>query len=144
MYSFGGHIGDIGKDLKKHVLEEIMQFGRLAIYSCMRVPMFLICLSLRSLLDSGSIMKYTKNYLAAKWDPEVHELLQDVINDVNFINTRLLNIIFIILCNEKGGDHANLLQHTKAHWLSCGKMLKEVIKLKDELCLFAFTKSQVF
>jgi len=58
---------------------------------------------------------------------------------------RVLSRISTILCNEVGSDHENCLYHTEGHWLSCGKVLKKVVvELKDELCLFAFTKSQVF
>ncbi|CAM4541743.1 unnamed protein product [Lepidochelys olivacea] len=68
---------------------------------------------------------------AKKLEPEVHKVLQDVIDVVNFIKTRPLNSrIFIILCNETGSDHENLLYHTDYHWLSCGNVCKQC---QDEL-----------
>lgn len=55
------------------------------------------------------------------------------------INTRLLNRIFTILLNEMGSGHENLLYHTKAHWLSHGKMLKRAVKLR-QIVPFCFYK----
>ncbi|CAM5136722.1 unnamed protein product [Natator depressus] len=80
---------------------------------------------------------------AKKLEPEVHKVLQDVIDVVNFIKTRPLNSrIFTILCNETGSDHENLLYHTEVHWLSCGNVLKRVVELKDELCIFLLQKDK--
>ncbi|KAG6934017.1 zinc finger BED-type containing 5 [Chelydra serpentina] len=74
---------------------------------------------------------------AKKMEPEVHKVLQDVIDVVNFIKARPLNSrIFTILCNEIRSDHENLLYHTEVRWLSRGKVLHKVVKLKDELCIF--------
>uniref|UniRef100_K7FR34 DUF4371 domain-containing protein n=1 Tax=Pelodiscus sinensis TaxID=13735 RepID=K7FR34_PELSI len=80
---------------------------------------------------------------AKKMEPEVHKVLQDVIDVVNFIKTRPLNSrIFTILCNEMGSDHENLLYHTEVCWLSRGKVLKRGVKLKDELRIFLLQKDK--
>lgn len=80
---------------------------------------------------------------AKKLEPEVHKVLQDVIDVVNFIKTRPLNSrIFTILCNEMGSDHENILYHTEVRWLSCGKVLKRVVELKDELHIFLLQKDK--
>uniref|UniRef100_K7F2Y8 DUF4371 domain-containing protein n=1 Tax=Pelodiscus sinensis TaxID=13735 RepID=K7F2Y8_PELSI len=80
---------------------------------------------------------------AKKLEPEVHKVLQDVIDVVNFIKTRPLNSrIFTILCNEMGSDHENLLYHTEVCWLSSGKVLNRVVELKDALRIFLLQKDK--
>ncbi|CAM5073328.1 unnamed protein product [Natator depressus] len=78
-----------------------------------------------------------------KLEPEVHKVVQDVIDLVNFIKTRPLNSkIFTILCNKMRSDHENLLYHTEVRWLSHGEVLKRVVKLKDELRIFLLQKDK--
>lgn len=67
---------------------------------------------------------------AKKLEPGVHKVLQDDISVVNFIKTSPSNSsIFTRLCKEMGCDHENLLHHAEVCWVSCGKVLKRVVKL---------------
>ena len=76
--------------------------------------------------------------LAAKnLEPEVNQVLKDVIQIVNFIKARPLNSrLFSVLCNEMGSEFDGLLLHTEVRWLSRGSVLRRVVELKDELRLF--------
>lgn len=67
-------------------------------------------------------------------------MLQDVVNVVNFIKTSPFHIrIFTILCEEMGSDRESLLYHRDS--LVCGKVLKRVVKLKDEYAFFFHRKT---
>lgn len=59
---------------------------------------------------------------------------------VNFIKTSPFHIRnFTILRNEMGSDHESLLYHGDS--LVCGKVLKRVVKLKDEYAFFFHRKT---
>lgn len=78
-----------------------------------------------------------------KLEPQIHQVLQDVISVVNFIKSKpLKNRIFGILCNEMGSNYETLLYHTEVRWLSRGKVLRRVIELKDELTFFFLEKEK--
>ena len=64
-------------------------------------------------------------------------VLDDVIKIVNFIKSRPLRAkIFSIICKDMRSLHRNLLLHTSVHWLSQGKVLVRVLKLRKELLTF--------
>lgn len=82
---------------------------------------------------------------AKKWEPDMHKVLQDVINVVNFVKTRLRNSrIFTVLPNEMGSDHKNPLYHTDICWLSHGNgLLKDLLNLKTSYTFFFYKKRSV-
>ncbi|KAL4127373.1 hypothetical protein QTP88_011547 [Uroleucon formosanum] len=68
---------------------------------------------------------------------ELNLIMNDVVSIVNIVKTRALNTrLFKILCEDMGSNHNTLLFHTDVRWLSRGKVLKRVIELSDELCIF--------
>lgn len=75
----------------------------------------------------------------------MHKVLQDVINVVNFVKTRLRNSrIFTVLPNEMGSDHENPLYHTDICWLSHGNgLLKDLLNLKTSYTFFFYKKRGV-
>lgn len=54
----------------------------------------------------------------SKVEPEVHKVLQDVINVFNYMKIKPLNSrIFTIICNDMGSDQENLLYRAEVCWL---------------------------
>ena len=61
-------------------------------------------------------------------------VLNDELSMVNFIKMRpVKSYLFALLCDEMGTEHATLLLHRKASWLSQGKVLGRVYELLEEL-----------
>ena len=68
---------------------------------------------------------------------ELKEVLNQVIEMVNFIKTRPLKCrIFELLCKDMDSHYVRLLLHTEVRWLSKGKVLSRVIELQEELSFF--------
>jgi len=68
---------------------------------------------------------------------ELKEVLNQVIEMVNFIKTRpLKSRIFELLCKDMDSHYVRLLLHTEVRWLSKGKVLSRVIELQKELLIF--------
>ena len=68
---------------------------------------------------------------------ELKEVLNQVIEMVNFIKTRpLQSRIFELLCKDMDSQHVRLLLHTEIRWLSKGKVLSRVNELQKELLIF--------
>ena len=65
---------------------------------------------------------------------ELKEVLDEVVRMINFVKTRhRVTQILSNLCQEMDSDYLTLLSHTDVRWLSRGKSLERVYKLKDEL-----------
>lgn len=73
--------------------------------------------------------------LAAKnISPALHEVLQSVIEVVNFIKSRpLKSRCFQQMCVDMGAEHISLLYYSNSRWLSRGNVLKRVYELRNEL-----------
>ena len=62
---------------------------------------------------------------------------------VNYIKARpLKSQLFTKLCKEMEAKYENLLLHTEARWLSCGKALSRVYELKEEMLAFFILERQ--
>ena len=64
-------------------------------------------------------------------------VLKAVVKTVNFIKARPLKArLFQRLCDELGAEHNNLLFYCNARWISKGKVLLRVYKLRNEISIF--------
>ncbi|KAJ7986728.1 hypothetical protein DPEC_G00342900 [Dallia pectoralis] len=72
--------------------------------------------------------------LASKrMSPELHEVLNDAVKVINFVESRPLNHrLFERLCHDSGAEHQRLLLHTDVRWLSKGKALQRLLELRNE------------
>jgi hypothetical protein len=65
-------------------------------------------------------------------EPELHSVLQEAVEVVNFVKAHPLNSrLFAVLCEEMRADHKSLLLHSEVRWLSRGKVLKRLVELKE-------------
>lgn len=72
---------------------------------------------------------------------ELHEVLNQVIWIVNFINANPTNpYLFTALFEEMGADIVHLLLHSEVCWLSRGKVVSRVYELRREIELFLTNK----
>uniref|UniRef100_A0A8C1M8T8 C2H2-type domain-containing protein n=1 Tax=Cyprinus carpio TaxID=7962 RepID=A0A8C1M8T8_CYPCA len=76
--------------------------------------------------------------LASKrMSPELHEVLNDAVKVINFVESRPLNHrLFERLCHDSGAEHQQLLLHTDVRWLSKGKALQRLLELRNEVSAF--------
>ena len=64
------------------------------------------------------------------------------VKTVNFIEARPLNAwLFLRLCDKLTADYNNLLFNCNATWLSKGKVLLRVYKLRNEIIIFLKEKN---
>ncbi|XP_024609735.1 SCAN domain-containing protein 3-like [Neophocaena asiaeorientalis asiaeorientalis] len=76
-----------------------------------------------------------------KMTPELNSVLQDVIKIINHIKVHALNShLFVQLCEEMDTDHTCLLLYTEVRWLSKGRSLARVFKLRELLQRFILEK----
>ena len=101
---------------------------------------------------SGAVKRIQKKAPNAKWthcflhrdalaakklSPELHEILNFVVECVNLIKARPLNQrLFSPLCADMDADHEALLLHTEVRWLSRGRVLKRVFELREQIAFF--------
>lgn len=72
-------------------------------------------------------------------------VLQTAIKIVNCIKSWPLNArLFAILCKDMSSDHEALLLHTEVRWLSRGKVLTHLYKVRDEVHLFLLESGSEF
>ena len=72
---------------------------------------------------------------------ELSETMNDCIRVVNFIKARVLNsCIFSLLCEEMASLHQSLF-YTAVRWLSRGKVLARLFKLRHEISQFLLSQN---
>ena len=83
-----------------------------------------------------------KHALAAKTLPiYLSSILSTSVKVVNFIRARALNHrIFKSFCEAVGAEHQVLLYHTEVRWLSRGRILTRLFKLRTEVSIFLTEK----
>ncbi|KAL4153497.1 hypothetical protein QTP88_001330 [Uroleucon formosanum] len=76
--------------------------------------------------------------LAAKYlSPALNQVLECIVNVVNFIKTRPLKARFFKkLCDDMGAEHSSLLYYSNARWLSRGNVLSRTFELRQEIYIF--------
>ncbi len=80
---------------------------------------------------------HRENLASHRLQPDLHAVLNDAIQIVNFVKARALNSrIFHKMCEEMGSPHQDLLFHSDVRWLSRGNILGRVIELKTEIEIF--------
>ena len=79
-----------------------------------------------------------RHALAAKSLPEnLKNVLSNAVRAVNYIRGNALNYhLFKAFCNEVGAKHSVLFYHTEVRWLSRGRVLTRVFKLRKEIEMF--------
>ncbi|XP_076038362.1 zinc finger BED domain-containing protein 5-like isoform X1 [Oratosquilla oratoria] len=84
---------------------------------------------------------HRENLASRRLQPDLHAVLSDAIQIVNFIKARALNShIFHKMCEEMGSHYKDLLFHSDVRWLSRGKILARVLELKSEIEIFLYEK----
>ena len=64
-------------------------------------------------------------------------ILSSCVKIVNSIKARpLQSRMFSKLCDKLGSEHTSLLLHTEVRWLSRGKIVERVFKLREKLSIF--------
>ena len=67
----------------------------------------------------------------------LHDFLNCSIKVINFIKSRPLNSrLFCLLCEKMEAKHTQLLLHTEVRWLSRGRILNRLFKLRTEVGMF--------
>ena len=68
---------------------------------------------------------------------QLHDVLNCSIKVINFIKSRPLNShLFRLLCEKMEAEHTQLLLHTEVRWLSRGRILNRLFKLRTEVGMF--------
>ncbi|GBO20389.1 Zinc finger BED domain-containing protein 5 [Araneus ventricosus] len=72
-----------------------------------------------------------------KMPPFKKEVLSETVKIINFIKSRPKNNrLFKILCDDMESLHTSLLLHPEIRWLSRGKCLIRLFKLRNEVGIF--------
>ena len=80
---------------------------------------------------------HRENLASKTLDQQLKCVLASAVKIVNYIKSRPLQTrLFIILCNKMGSEHKTLLLHSEVRWLSRGKVLTRLYKLRNDAYLF--------
>ena len=72
-----------------------------------------------------------------RMSPQLHDALNCSIKVIFFIKSRPLNFrLFRLLCKKMKAEHTQLLLHTEVPWLSRGRILNRLFKLRTEVGMF--------
>lgn len=86
-------------------------------------------------------MLHREALVAKRLDDELNQVLQDIIQVVNFIKARpLKHRLFALLCKEMGARFDGLLLHSNVRWLSRGAVLSRVYELRSEVAEFLLSE----
>ncbi|GFU62376.1 zinc finger MYM-type protein 6 [Trichonephila clavipes] len=86
-------------------------------------------------------MIHRQAFVAKDMYEELHNILQDAVNSINYIKCNSLKSrLFSILCNEMGSTYGRLLLRTEVRWLSRGKILRRIFDLRNEVYTFLSEK----
>jgi hypothetical protein len=77
---------------------------------------------------------HTEALVSRNLEPKLHFVLQEAVKVVNFVKARpLQSSLFAVLCDEIQAEYKSLLLHSEVRWLSRCKVLKRLVKLKEEV-----------
>ncbi|GFW97126.1 protein FAM200A [Trichonephila clavipes] len=86
-------------------------------------------------------MIHRKALVAKDMDEELHNILQDAVSSINYIKCNSLNSrLFSILCNEYAQRMKDYCYTTEVRWFSCGKILRQIFDLRNEVYMFLSEK----
>ncbi|XP_045109696.1 SCAN domain-containing protein 3-like [Portunus trituberculatus] len=84
---------------------------------------------------------HRENLAAQKLSKDLHKVMNEVIQIVNFIKARALNSrLFSQMCSDFDSTHMHLLYHSEVRWLSRGKVLQRLLELRTETEMFLTEK----
>lgn len=85
---------------------------------------------------------HRENLAAQKLSKDLHKVMQEVIQIVNFIKASALNSrLFSQMCSDFDSTHMHLLYHSEVRWLSRGKVLQRLLELRTETEMFLTEKN---
>ena len=88
--------------------------------------------------------KKIKQSFASKTLAEpLHNVLEEVIKTVNYVKCGALNTRIFRKCADLRSEHLNLIYYTKVRWLSKGKVVARVFKLREELKEFLIMQKTI-
>ncbi|XP_064093835.1 protein FAM200B-like [Macrobrachium nipponense] len=83
----------------------------------------------------------TENLAAQKLSNDLHKVMKEVIQIVNFIKAKALNSrLFSQMCSDFDSTLMHLLYHSEVRWLSRGKVLQRLLDLRTETEMFLTEK----
>lgn len=87
-------------------------------------------------------MTHRQALAAKKMKPDMKQIMDESILTVNAIKMSATSTqLFIVLCQEMGGEHQQLLFHSAVQWLSRGKILSRLYELREEVRMFLLKNS---
>ena len=80
---------------------------------------------------------HRENLAIGKMSLKFYSTLREVVKIVNHVKVNALNSrLFAALCEDAGSEHTQLILHADIRWLSRGKVLSQIFKLRHELTHF--------